>query len=99
VDIAPVFKVPAAILDQAAKCGHDHSCVRTGRCGDSPMCDVEAHYSGDVLCVVSGNWPDCQYHLDFGGARFCVCPVRCAIHRQQTLQTPHRVSGDSVRPD
>jgi hypothetical protein len=80
-----MFEVPAAILKQAAKCGHDYSCLRSAWCGDRPMCDVEAQHGSNVLCVISTDWPDCHYHLDFGGARFCVCPVRCAIYRQQAV--------------
>jgi len=78
-----VFSVPAAILKQTAKCRHEFSCLQTGQCGDNPMCDVDTVHSDNVLCVSAAGWPTCSYHLDFGGARFCVCPVRCAIHQQQ----------------
>lgn len=78
-----MFDVPAAILEQATKCRHDFSCLRTGQCGRDPMCDVDTAHGDNVLCVSSADWPTCAYHLDFGGARFCVCPVRCAIHQQQ----------------
>ena len=77
-----MFSVPAEILRKATQCRHKFSCLQTGQCGDSPMCDVEAAHGENVLCVRAADWPDCPYHLDFGGAKFCVCPVRCAIHRQ-----------------
>ncbi len=77
-----MFDVPAAILELATKCRHRFSCLQSGQCGDSPMCDVEATHGKNVLCVQAAGWPGCDYHLDFGGARFCVCPVRCAIHLQ-----------------
>ena len=79
-----MFDVPAAIAKQATKCTHELSCLRTGKCGTSPMCVVETAHGDNVVCVRPGNWPECAYHLDFGGARFCVCPVRNAIHRQQS---------------
>ena len=78
-----MFDVPAAILKQATKCQHDFSCLRTGQCGDSPMCEVETAHGEGVLCVRTADWLQCPYHLDFGGARYCVCPVRCAIHQQR----------------
>jgi hypothetical protein len=79
-----VFQIAPAILKQASKCRHDFSCLQTGRCGDNPMCVVETAHGENVLCVSGADWPQCSYHLDFGGARFCVCPVRSAIHRQQS---------------
>ena len=79
-----MFEVPAAILEQTTKCRHDFSCLQTGQCGDRPMCDVERAHGEKVLCVSSADWPRCAYHLDFGGARFCVCPVYCWIHRLPT---------------
>ncbi len=48
------------------------------------MCGVEAAHGEDVLCVSAADWLSCPYHQDFGGAKYCVCPVRCAIHQQQT---------------
>jgi hypothetical protein len=48
------------------------------------MCDVETAHGDGVLCVRRDSWPGCLYHLEFGGARYCVCPVRCAIHQQQS---------------
>ena len=78
-----VFEVPPAVLAQASKCGNEYSCLETGCCGGSPMCAVEAAHGDNVLRVLSAEWPRCSYHLDFGGARFCVCPVRSAIYRQQ----------------
>lgn len=78
-----MFSVPAEILKQTTKCRHNYSCLETGQCGDSQMCDVETTHGEHVLCVRAADWPMCPYHLDFGGARFCVCPVRCEIHRQQ----------------
>ena len=77
-----MFSVAAEILAKTTKCRHDYSCLQTGRCGDGPMCAVETVHAEDVLCVRAPDWPDCSYHLEFGGARFCVCPVRCAIHQQ-----------------
>ena len=79
-----MFDIPAAIREQADKCRHDFSCLLTGRCGDGPMCEVESAHGSNVLCVLAAGWPECNYHLDFGGARFCVCPVRCAIHQRQS---------------
>ncbi len=78
-----MYSVPAEIINKTTKCRHQFSCLKTGRCGDNPMCKVEAVHSEHVLCVSNGDWPSCPYHLDFGGARFCVCPVRGAIHAQQ----------------
>lgn len=78
-----MFDVSAAVLRQTTKCGQAFSCLHTGQCGDVPMCDVETAHGENVLCVQAADWPKCPYHLDFGGALFCVCPVRCAIHRQQ----------------
>lgn len=92
-----VFDVPAAILRQTTKCGHDFSCLRTGRCGDSPMCDVAAAHAEYVLCVRTEGRPACQYHVDFGGAGFCVCPVRCTIHQQQVISVTHEPSRTSMR--
>ena len=79
-----VFDIPAAVIEQTTKCGHDYSCLQTGLCGENPMCGVETAHGENVLCVQAANWLKCSYHLDFGGARFCVCPVRCAIYQQQT---------------
>ena len=79
-----MFEVAAAVLEKTTKCRHGFSCLQTGQCGDNPMCDVESAHGEDVLCVRTADWPQCPYHLDFGGARFCVCPVRSAIHQQQT---------------
>ena len=81
--VQPVFDVSAAILKQTTKCSHNFSCLKNGQCGDSQMCDVETAYGDNVLCVRAADWLQCPYHLDFGGARYCVCPVRCAIHQQQ----------------
>lgn len=78
-----MFDVPAAIREQTTKCNHGFSCLESGRCGDKPMCDVETVHGNNVLCVSTTDWPQCPYHLDFGGAQFCVCPVRCAIHQLQ----------------
>jgi hypothetical protein len=78
-----VLKVAAETIKNTTKCRHDYSCLETGQCGDSPMCDVETRHGENVLCVRAADWRDCPYHLDFGGAKFCVCPVRCAIYRQQ----------------
>jgi hypothetical protein len=82
--IHTVFSVPAEILQKATKCRNNFSCLQTGQCGDNPMCAVETAHNEDVLCVRTADWPDCPYHMEFGGARFCVCPVRCAIHQLQT---------------
>ncbi len=78
-----MFSVPQEVINKTTKCRHQHSCLKTGRCGDSPMCEAEEAHGPQVLCVRSAEWPGCPYHLDFGGARFCVCPVRNAIHAQQ----------------
>jgi len=80
-----MFKVPAEVIHKTTKCGHNFSCLETGSCGDSPMCGVQTRLGDGVVCVSVSDWRDCAYHLDFGGAKFCVCPVRCAIHRQQGL--------------
>lgn len=79
-----MFDVPEAILKQADKCSRDYSCLKSGQCGDGPMCDVETAYGDGVLCVRCDGWPGCSYHLEFGGARYCVCPVRYAIYQQQS---------------
>jgi hypothetical protein len=84
MEIRPVFEVAAQILEQTTKCRHDFSCLRSGQCGDKPMCGVETAHGEDVLCVSAADWLSCPYHQDFGGAKYCVCPVRCAIHQQQT---------------
>ena len=78
-----MFSVPAEILGQTTKCSHDFACLRTGQCGDRPLCEVEAAHGDKVLCVRSADWHKCPYHLDFGGAGYCVCPVHCAIHPQK----------------
>ena len=46
------------------------------------MCQADTLHGSNVLCVRSAGSLSCHYHLDFGGAGFCVCPVRCAIHEQ-----------------
>lgn len=79
-----MFEVPAEILRQTTKCSHNFSCLQSGQCGDNSMCEVETAHADDVLCVSNADWPKCPYHLEFGGAKFCVCPVRCAIHKLQT---------------
>ena len=79
-----MFEVAAKTIEQTTKCKHDFSCLQTGQCGGKPMCNVATAHAEDVLCVRYADWPQCSYHLDFGGASFCVCPVRCAIHQQQT---------------
>ena len=78
-----MLEVPAAVLKQTTKCSHAFSCLQTGLCGSGPMCNVERAHGDTVLCLSGTDWPQCSYHLDFGGARFCVCPVRCVIHQQQ----------------
>jgi len=79
-DIA--YDVPAEILQQTTKCPSEFSCLRSDQCGDRPLCDVERAYSKEVLCLRADDWISCPYHLDFGGAKICLCPVRCWIHRQ-----------------
>jgi len=78
-----VFTVPADAIKNTTRCRHNFSCLESGQCGDSPMCEVQTTHGENVLRVRAVHWPGCEYHLDFGGARFCVCPVRCAIHKQQ----------------
>ena len=78
-----MFKVPAEVLEKTTKCRHKFSCLQTGQCGDNPMCEVEETHGENVLCVRATDWPTCPYHLDFGGVRFCACPVRFAIHQQR----------------
>lgn len=80
-----MFKVPAQAIKKTSKCRQNFSCLETGQCGDNPMCEVETTHSETVLCVSAAGRPDCPYHLDFGGAKFCVCPVRCAIYQQQAI--------------
>lgn len=77
-----MFSVPDTVLRQASKCRHEYSCLVTGHCGDTPMCQADTLHGSNVLCVRSAGSLSCHYHLDFGGAGFCVCPVRCAIHEQ-----------------
>jgi hypothetical protein len=81
-----MFSIPEEAIRKATKCRAEFSCLRSACCGSSPMCDVEARHADEVLRVSAAQWPSCSYHLDFGGARFCVCPVRSAIFRQQAAQ-------------
>jgi len=83
-----MFSIPEEAIQKATKCRAGFSCLRTACCGSSPMCDVEARHADEVLRVSATQWPSCAYHLDFGGARFCVCPVRSAIFRQQAATAP-----------
>lgn len=80
-----MLKVPAEVLRKATKCGQDFSCLKTGQCGDRPICGVESTHGEGVLCVRAAEGHNCPYHLDFGGAGYCVCPVRCAIYQQQGI--------------
>ena len=78
-----MLKVAPEVTEKTTECRNGFSCLETGHCGSNPMCEVETAYGENVLCVRAVDWPSCPYHLDFGGARFCVCLVRCEIHRQQ----------------
>jgi hypothetical protein len=78
-----VLTVPAEIIKKTTRCRNNFLCLETNHCGDRPMCDVETTHGENVLCIRAADWRNCSYHLDFGGAKFCVCPVRCEIYRQQ----------------
>ncbi len=79
-----LFNVPAEILKQTTKCPSDFSCLETGRCSDRSPCDVERPAGENVLWLRSKESIDCPYHMDFGKAKICVCPVHYWIHQQQT---------------
>ena len=80
-----MLKVPAEVLGKATKCRQGFSCLESGKCGDRPVCEVKSTHGEGVLCIRATETHNCPYHLDFGGASYCVCPVRCALHQQLGL--------------
>ena len=78
------FNVPAEILKQTTKCPSEFSCLQTGLCADRSLCDVESPDGKNVLWLRSRDWKNCPYHMDFGMAKICVCPVHYWIYQQQT---------------
>jgi len=79
------FKVPEKVIRQADRCGHEHSCLDTGKCGARPMCQVKSSLNHQISFLNTEESAACNYRILFGGKQLCMCPVRTFIfeHHEQ----------------
>ena len=68
-------KIPGSVLSETTKCLHDFSCLKTSKCGDREMCEIEYVAGENILFLASQNTMDCPYRLAFGEGHVCRCPI------------------------
>lgn len=68
------YAVPRKIVKSASRCEHRHSCLKTGRCGERPMCPAD-HVFGVVFLKAAAE-AECSYRTRSDGRPLCLCPVR-----------------------
>jgi hypothetical protein len=76
------YAVSDQIQKETTKCEHGFSCIKSGQCGDKPMCEVEYSEGVNFLFLKSKTPVDCPYNTSFGRFRVCKCPTRCAIYNK-----------------
>ena len=76
-------QVPESARKATKKCGHNFSCLTTGKCGDREMCPVEYANGEPLLFLKDRKYAACPYRLPFGDRQICRCPVHYAMHTQQ----------------
>ena len=73
-------QIPEAVRKETARCGHDFSCVTSGKCGGREMCPVEYARGKNVLFLTDRQGLSCPYRLPFGDRQVCRCPTHYALH-------------------
>lgn len=60
----------------AQRCPHQMSCIETGKCGEHPLCEVEACLGNNVLSLKNRRPPDCCFGVSTQRGDLCCCPQR-----------------------
>ena len=68
--------------DETTECSHRFSCLTANKCGDRPLCEVEATAGHHNLVLKSREGRACPYRLPSGHDIFCQCPVRFEIYQR-----------------
>ena len=75
------------VLKKTTRCGHDFSCLTTGKCGNLLLCKIEKCFDDNMLYVkatkdIAG--VSCPYKFTVGNSaeHICTCPTHYAIHEQ-----------------
>ena len=76
-------EVSQRVKDETTECRYAFACLKTGRCGDRPMCEAEEAHGYCLLTIKSYARPACPYRMPFGKVQFCRCPVHFALYQQR----------------
>jgi hypothetical protein len=76
------FTVSDQVLEKTIMCGHNFSCLKSGKCGDSPMCEVDEANGQNVLFLNTKDSIVCLYRVLSEGVQICSCPTHFAIYEK-----------------
>ena len=77
------FTVPKQARTETTKCAHGFSCLKTGKCGENPMCEVKNSDGYNVLFLKDKQPAICSYRVPFGYGQVCTGPTHYAIQKQR----------------
>jgi hypothetical protein len=85
------FAASNEAIKETTRCGHDFSCLTTGKCGNLPKCKVENRFDDYMLYVQTTKDAEdtlCSYKFTCGSGHqhICTCPTYYAIYMQKSLQ-------------
>ncbi len=75
------------VLKKTTKCGHDFSCLTTGKCGNPPKCRIEKCFDKNMLYVKAMSDKErvsCPYRFSYGNSHehICTCPTHFVVYEQ-----------------
>jgi hypothetical protein len=81
------YSISDEILKKTTKCGHNFSCLSTGKCGNLPKCNVEKCFDKNMLFVETRKGLErisCPYNFSYGSSlgHICICPTHYVVYMQ-----------------
>ncbi len=73
------FEIGDDIKKATKYCGKGFSCLDGGR---NDLCRIRKCIGGKVHFIECLNGSSCAYKKDFGGSKYCDCPVRKELYRK-----------------
>ncbi len=75
-----MVELPDSIKKKTTECTRDFECLATRRCGTKEICKGTLMLGPNLLQLATNENLTCAYHIRFGYAQMCLCPVRCYLH-------------------
>jgi hypothetical protein len=83
-----IYGISNEVLKKTTKCGHDYSCLTTGKCGNLLLCKIEKCFDKNMLYIKAtkdSECVSCPYKFSYSSHGYiCTCPTHYSIYEQNS---------------